>query len=38
LLAFRSILIEKATGIVLSHGQIIYGPDFAASLYRFLLS
>jgi hypothetical protein len=30
LLAFRSILIEKATGIVLSHGQIIYGPDFCS--------
>jgi len=30
LLAFRSILIEKATGIVLSHGQIIYGPDFSS--------
>src|ERR1700736_6557122 len=30
LLAFRSILIEKATGIVLSYGQIIYGPDFSS--------
>ena len=39
LLAFRSILIEKATGIVLSHGQIIYGPDFCSvtiSLYTFI--
>jgi hypothetical protein len=30
LLAFRSVLIEKATGIVLSYGQIIYGPDFSS--------
>jgi hypothetical protein len=30
MLAFRSVLIEKATGIVLSYGQIIYGPDFSS--------
>jgi hypothetical protein len=30
LLAFRSVLIEKVTGIVLSYGQIIYGPDFSS--------
>jgi predicted RecB family nuclease len=30
LLAFRAILIGKATGIVPSHGQIIHGQDFAS--------
>ena len=30
LLSFRSVLIEKVTGIVLSYGQIIYGPDFSS--------
>ena len=29
LLAFRAALIEKATGIALRHGQIIYGQDFS---------
>ena len=29
LLAFRAALIEKATGVTLRHGRIIYGSDFS---------
>jgi predicted RecB family nuclease len=32
LLAFRAVLIEKITGVALSHGQIIYGQVFSRLL------
>jgi len=38
LLAFRAALIEKATGIALRHGQIIYGQDFSHVQIPFPLS
>jgi predicted RecB family nuclease len=34
LLAFRSVLVERAIGITPSHGQIIYGRDFSSMAVR----